>query len=171
MYSEVILKVVRIQEPGVRIIGKRTGFELEFHSEFCLLNSRKTRVLQLALVFNRACPPEARMDRICRIRKCSFIPQARESEENPGSTGLSASGGSSGRLYAFFLWRLIPRLRDRWITPGGGMLRETISRAGFSGLYGGPRSFCRRGLLRRCRHRRRSLSRHYDRNRNRGHDG
>ncbi len=35
-------------KPGVRIIGERTGFELEFQSEFCLLNSRKTRVLQLA---------------------------------------------------------------------------------------------------------------------------
>jgi len=36
---EVISKVVRIQEPGVRIIGKRTGFELEFHSEFWILSS------------------------------------------------------------------------------------------------------------------------------------
>jgi hypothetical protein len=37
--NEVISKVVRIQEPGVRIIGKRTGFELEFHSEFWILSS------------------------------------------------------------------------------------------------------------------------------------
>ena len=53
MYAEVISKVVRIQEPGVRIIGKRTGFELEFHSEFWILSSEscKTRVLQLALLF------------------------------------------------------------------------------------------------------------------------
>jgi hypothetical protein len=36
---EVISKVVRIQEPGVRIIGERTGFELEFHSEFWILSS------------------------------------------------------------------------------------------------------------------------------------
>jgi len=36
---EAISKVVRIQEPGVRIIGKQTGFELEFHSEFWILSS------------------------------------------------------------------------------------------------------------------------------------
>ena len=36
---EVIAKVVRIQEPGVRIIEKQTGFELEFHSEFWILSS------------------------------------------------------------------------------------------------------------------------------------
>jgi len=36
---EVISKVVRIQEPGVRIIGKLTEFELEFHSEFWILSS------------------------------------------------------------------------------------------------------------------------------------
>jgi len=36
---EVISKVVRIKEPGVRIIGKRTEFELEFHSEFWILSS------------------------------------------------------------------------------------------------------------------------------------
>ena len=36
---EVISKVVRIQEPEVRIIGKRTGFELEIHSEFWILSS------------------------------------------------------------------------------------------------------------------------------------
>ncbi len=39
MSTEVISKVVRIQEPGVRIIEKRTGFELEFHSEFWILSS------------------------------------------------------------------------------------------------------------------------------------
>ena len=39
MFLEVISKGVRIQETGVRIIGKLTEFELEFHSEFWILDS------------------------------------------------------------------------------------------------------------------------------------
>ena len=53
------------------------------------------------------------MDRICRISKGSFIPQAREHE------GSEVKPGSAGRLTgfkAFRLWRPTPR---RWITPGG----------------------------------------------------
>ena len=39
------------------------------------------------------------------------------------------------RLYAFRLWRPIPRLRDRWITPGGPPVASKGNRFLFAGYH------------------------------------
>ena len=47
------------------------------------------------------------MDRICRIRKGSFIPQARENEEKPGSAGrLTGVPGFNFMPFMFFMVKL-----------------------------------------------------------------